>query len=337
VLLKNVKDKPIVWRECVDQTFDDKGELTQDSLDRFPIRILTIRDLSESAFPPSDAAFTNSGIKARNTGRRQELMMRDLALTKTLFDAGAFEDGDVEKVKNAKPGEWIAVGEGKLSQGVDKIMGSTISPKFTSDFYRLDQTLGQEIDQTLGINANSAGATNDTVRAATEIAATQQASAGRNQKEQARVIDFFLDGVRLIDILISRYTKETEWVRITGPDGAARIMAWSGEMVSGRWMYEIAPDSQLRVDTAQDRQQNLAFYNLVAKDPLVNREPILKRLARQFGYDPSKIIINPAMMAMQPPHGGAANKHEMEKTGAQENAPGQRNQQQDQRQQEGME
>lgn len=330
VLLKHIKDRPVVWRECVDQTFDEKGELTQDSIDRNPIRILTIRDLADSGMPQADSAFTNPLVKTRNTSLRQQIQFRNAAIPKSFVNSGAFEPGDLALLKSGAPGAMIEVAGDALLQGADKLIVPVPIPTISPDSYRLDAELSSLMDQTLGIDANTAGSTNDTVRAATEIAVVQQAVAGRNEKERARVIGFYLDGVRLIDIFISRYTTQTEWVRLTGPVGAAKIQAWNGDMVSGRWMYDIMPDSQFRVDTAQDRQQTMSLYNLTAKDPLVNRQVILQRLARQFGFDPSKLILPPqppmpGLPPMQPPHGGVVNEHQASNSGGRPNAPGSTN------------
>jgi hypothetical protein len=323
VFLDHMKDAPVVHRFYKDQDFTETGELSETSIDRFPIRVLTIRDLPDSQFPPSDAAFTNNLVKQLNTNRQQGVALRDMAIGRILFDSGKLEDGDESKVKNSKPGDWIAVEAGGLDKGVASVASPLVQPTRTNDDYRLDAMLQQNMDETLGISANSSGASEDTVRSATEIQTIQRAVQGRNKKEQGRVIDHFLDGVRLIDILIMRYTTQQQWAKVTGQDGAQRMMMWNGELVSGRYLYSIAPDTQLMVDTAQDRQQNLNFYNLTAQDPLVNRAPILMRLARQFGYDPAKIIINP--MQMQPPHGGPVNKHEEGKSGGGENTPGAEN------------
>lgn len=324
VFLDHIKDRPVVYRFSPDQTFTEDGELTEDSIDRFPIRVCTIRDLPDSQLPQADSAFTNNLVKQLDTNRQQGVALRDGAIGKILYDTGALEDGDVSKVQNAKPGAWIGVAEGRLEKGVQAVAAQVAQPVRSNDDYRLDAMLQQNMDETLGISANSSGASEDTVRSATEIQTIQRAVLGRNRTEQGRIIDHFLDGVRLIDILITRYTTTQQWAKVTGPNGAAVMQAWTGEMVSGRWVYDIAPDSQLQVDTAQDRQQNLNFYNLIAKDPLVNRVPILQKLARQFGYDPNKIIINPALMPAQPPHGGTGemvNDHEAAKSGGKENAP----------------
>lgn len=326
VLLNNIKDRPIIWRECVDQTFNERGELTEDSLDRFPIQIATLRDMTDSAFPEADAAFTNSIIKTRNTGRRQQIRIRNASIQKMLYDPDAFEEGEVSALKNPDT-DHIAVKPSSLQNGVEKVLVPTPTVKVSQDSYRLDADLRQDNDETLGINANSAGATNDTVRAATEIATVQQAVAGRVKKERDRFMHFYVECARILDTYIARYTTQTEYVRLTGPDGAQRIQTWNGQMVSGRWLYQIAPDSQLQVDTPQDRQYNLNLYNMVAKDPLVDRRPVLRRVFQQSGYDPGKCIMNPAAMAMnqQPEHGGPANKKQAGTGGGNEGGPQQGN------------
>jgi hypothetical protein len=324
VFLDHIQDKPAVHRLYQDQDFTPEGELSETSIDRFPIRVLTARDFPDSQFPPSDSAFTQNLSKQLNTNRQQGVALRDSAIGKVLFDGGKLEDGDVMKVRNAKPGDWIEVADGALDKGKDSVATTISQPTRTQDDYRLDTMLQHNMDETLGISANAAGGSEDTVRSATEIQTIQKAVQGRNEKEQSRIIDHFLDGVRLIDILIMRYTTQQQWVKITGNDGMARMQAWNGEMVSGRWLYDIAIDSQLTVDTAQDRQQNLNLYNLTKGDPLVNRVPVLQRMFRSFGYDPSKCVMNPqqAISQAQPQHADAVNAHEMGKSGGREGQPG---------------
>lgn len=326
VLMEGNREKPIVWRPSPDQTFNPQtGQLTDDSLVGFPILICTIRDLADSPFPEADSAFVNSGVKELNTFRRQSIKMRDASIGKYLYDVGKIDEPDLNKLKNGDVGDWIGVASGSLAQGSQAVIVPVQQAHSAPDDFRSQELLTRDIDETLGIGSTQSGSPEATVRSATEISAVQTAVAGRNKKEQARVIDHFLDGVRALDSLLMRYTTQDEWVHYTGQDGARRIQMWNGKLIAGRFLYDIAPDSQLDVDTAQDRQQNLNFYNLTAQDPMVNRAIILRRLARQFGYDPAKIIIDPMQMMAQPPQGGpgdAVNKHEAGKSGGGQNAPG---------------
>lgn len=295
ILIENIKDRPIMWRPSPDQEFDpNTGKLTNDSLIGFPYRILSIRDLPDSPFPPADSAFTNSEIKQLSTWRRQSIKIRDAQIGKYLYDGGAFDDEDIKKLKNGEIGDYIQVQDGKLAAGADKIITTTAGVSQTRDDYQGAELIKRDIDETLGIGSNQSGTPENTVRTATEIANVQTAVAARNDKELGRVIDFYLDGARMIDQLLMRYATNDEYVQIVGIEGAKRMQMWNGKMISGRYLYDIAPDSQLRVDTAADFKHLLDLYNMAAKDPLFNRKYALQKLARMRGLDPMKAIMPPA-------------------------------------------
>lgn len=291
VLIEGVRDKPVVWRPSPDQEFDQMGKLTPDSLIGFPIRILTIRDLADSAFPQSDSAFTNSEIKQLSTWRRQSIRIRDAALGKYFYDMGAFDEAEIEILKNGEVGSYIGVEAGKLQNGADKVFATSAQIHATQDDYRGAEAIKRDIDETLGISSVQAGAPEPTVRSATETSTVQQAVTARNDKELGRVIDFYLDAARMIDQLLMRYADQNEYIEIGGEAGAKRLMVWNNKVISGKYLYDIAPDSQLRVDTAKDFQLDLNFYNQAAKDPLFNRSYWLRKLARARGADPSKALI----------------------------------------------
>lgn len=294
VLLEGVADKPVVWRPSPDQEFDPQtGKLTVDSLIGFPLRILTIRDLADSPAPPSDAAFENSLAKQKNVSRRQSIKYRDAAIGKILYDGSAFDDGEVDKIKNGDVGDWIEVEEGKLANGVDKIMGNTLQVHASPDDYRLEAAINQDITETLGMSAVQGGSVNPTIHTATEIATVNQASNARNDKELSRVVDFYLEGARMIDQLLMRYSTDIEYQSVVGEDGSRKLLAWNNKLIAWSAEYDIAPDSQLRADASKDFQLSMQFYNLTAKDPLANRLYILRRMARQRGWDPMKVAPPP--------------------------------------------
>lgn len=305
VLIEGIQDRPVVWRPSPDQDFDPvTGRLTKDSLVGFPIRVMTIRDLADSAFPIADSGFTNSEIKQLSTWRRQSIQLRDAAIGKYLFDSGAFTTEDITVLKSAEVGAWVPVQEGRLREGSDKLVGTTAQIRSSPDDYRSQQILQTDINETLGISANSAGSFTETVRTATEAANVQTNMQGRMGKELARVVDFYLDGARMIDQLLMRYADQEDYVEITGPDGAKRMQVWNNALITGKYLYDISPDSSLQVDTARDFQLMSQYWNLVAKSPLTNQPYILKRFARMRGLDPSKAVLPPQAMQKPEPEKG---------------------------------
>lgn len=301
ILIEGLTTRPAVWRPSPDQTFDEQGKLTDDSLIGFPIRVLTIRDLADSPFPESDSAFTNSEIKQLSTWRRQSIKLRDAAIGKYFYDQGAFDPDEINILKDGEIGAYIGVAEGKLSQGADKIFTTSAQIHGTNDDYRGAEAIKRDIDETLGISANSAGASESTVRSATETQTVRDAMSARNDKELGRVVDFYLDAARMIDQLLMRYADTTEIIHIAGEAGARRLMAWNNQVISGKFLYDIAPDSQMRMDTAKDFQLTSNYYNLTAKDPLSNRAYVLSRMARMRGFDPSKAVIPQSQIPKPPP------------------------------------
>lgn len=293
ILVDGLKERAICWRPCVDQTFDPQGRLTPDSIDALPILTLTLRPLADSPYSPSDAAFTNSNIKQLTTWRRQSIKMRDSAQGRYAYDKGAFDDPEIDKLKNGEVGDWVGVEEGKLAGGIEKIITPISQAHMTQDDYRGMELLKRDHDEILGIGSTQSGTPEETVQTATQIAAMSTALASRNKKEQNRVIKFYLRMVRMLDQLLMRYATETDYVLVGGDEAKAKPMLWNNKLIQGRYLYDITPDSQLSADTEGDFRLTLQFYNLTAQDPLANRIYILKRLARMRNLDPSKAILPP--------------------------------------------
>jgi hypothetical protein len=299
--IDGIKDRPVVHRDDPDQSFDQQGRITDDSRLGFPYHVLTIRDLADSPYPPADSAFTDASQKELSTFRRQKIQLRDAAIGKLLVDEGAFGETELDQIKNGEPGTTILVQEGRLAGGSKRILDTTAQVQGTADDYRTESTIKHEVDETLGIGGNQAGTPESTVRSATETATVAAAVSARNGKEQGRVVDWYIGLARKLDALLMRYATNDDYIAITGDDGARTLAMWNARKISGRYLYDIKPDSQLFVDAARDRQQQLTLYNLTGKDPLVNRQELLKPVLRSFGHDPAKTINPPPPPPPPPP------------------------------------
>lgn len=323
VLLENNKERTVVSRPSLDQTFDEQGKLSYDSLIGFPIKVGSLRDFLDSPFTLADSAFTNAQAKNLDVHVQQMLKLRDAAVGKYFYDTDAIDAEDLKKMRDGEVGAFIGLKSGALAAGSDKVFYTTAQVRATADDWRTADMLKSTMNETLGISETSAGGNPDTVRSATEIQESSSGGAGRQEKEQARVIEFYLQIVRAIDTLIFRYATGERYVTVVGEDGTKTLAQWNKKLGAGCYSYDIKPDSQLRNDVARDRQQKIAAYTVMAPDQMVNRPPILRDIARDFGWDPSLIVLpSPIQQAAQPPHGGSANKHISELSGAIENRPG---------------
>lgn len=339
VLLDCYKEKTIVSRKSNHQTFDEKGALTYNSLIGFPIKVGSLRDFPDSPFALADSAFTNALAKQLDICLQQAVKLRDAAIGKYFYDTDAIDERDLDTMKGGEVGEYIALKAGALLQGADKIFYTTAQVKATADDYRLVTTLQSIMNQTLGISEVQAGSNPDTVRSATEIQDVQANAAGRQEKERSRVIGLYLDIISVVDCFLFRYFTGERWVAVVGEDGAKKLAKWSKKLGAGCYSYEIKPNSQFSIDASRDAQQELATYTAMAPDPLTNRAPILREIARTRGWDPSRIVLDPAVVAAQqqqqamgmpgggqPPMGAKSGgtegpKHQQERSGRNPNEP----------------
>lgn len=302
VLIDGDKDKVYVHRPSPDQTFDELGKLTEDSLVGFPYQIFTNRDMADSPYIWADNAFTNSSVKHINTHRRQSVKLRDANIGKFLYDSGAFTPDEITRLKNGEVGEWIAVMDGRLAQGADKLIAPVVKNEPARDDYRTAQALKQDVEETLGIGGPNAGAQQDTVRTATEIATSASALADRMEDEQGRILECYLEGVEKFAALIMRWASEQDYIQWVGQDGNTKLNAWNKDTISARWAFDAKPDSQLRVDVARDRAQTMQFLEVAAAYPMiVNPKPIFKKLATQFNLDPTEVIMPDLIPGMPVP------------------------------------
>ena len=304
VLAEGNANSPVVYRPSPDQTLDDQGRLTADSVIGFPLEVCYLRDFPDSPYPSSDAAFTNSQVKHMNTHRQQSVRLRDAAIARYLYDEGAFTPEEIGRIQTMKVGEFMAVAEGRLASGADKVITPLTQASSARDDYRLAQMIKSDMEETLGLGGPQVGVSDDVSRTATEVNEVGNKSALRMSKDQQRAINFYLRTVRKFDMYLQRYATTDDYVQVTGKDGMKRLAVWNNRVIAGRHAYAIKPDSQLMIDAARDRQQTMIFYEKTAADPLVNRYPIVKKLAALFSLDPAQVVNDPAVIAARQMAGG---------------------------------
>lgn len=306
VMFEGENEKVFVHRPSPDQTIDELGQMTPDSMIGFPYVIFTNRDSADTPYVWADNAFTNSSVKHINTHRQQSVKLRDVNIGKYLVDSGAFTPDEVERMKNGAVGEFIMLVEGRLREGADKLIAPITKNEPARDDWRTAQTLKQDVEETLGIGGVNAGNMEDTARTATEISTSSSALADRLEDEQGRILEEYLSGVEKFDALLQRYASDLDYVRWVGQDGVKRLAQWNKQTIAGKWAYSAKPNSQLRIDVARVRAQKMQFMTATAPfaGVIVNMKPIIKSLATDFGLDPNEVILPDPPPGMVPPMGG---------------------------------
>lgn len=293
VLIDGDKEKPAKYSASPYQTLGPDGRLTPDSMIGNPIHPCSLRTLTDTAWVPSDAAFTNPLVKQKNTWRSQDIKLRDSNIAR-FFYAESIKD-QVDALAQVDAGQGVPVPDDKLAVGADKLIAPIPHLERAQADIQGEASISRDIDDTLAIGSNQGGNVNSKVLSATEIATAQTASNSRLHKEQLRFINsWFLPGVQKFDSLVMRFADTVEYVEIVGVDGAKRLQAYNKTLALGRYSYDAKPDSQLQADAAADRENALKFVNFTAKSPFIDQMAEMRWLASKFGVDPSIVKAPPA-------------------------------------------
>lgn len=291
-------DVPALEEDCPYQTLDDRGQLTPDSLLGFPVHPLTVRVLTDSAYPPSDCTIIRPLVNELNKFRAQMVEYRDALTLRWQYNTDLAPIEAVGKFQRSAIGGMIGVpGDAFQQQWIKELPhGSMPRESFTSNDY-----IDSDIARTCGIDAAGAGVQSTSSATATEIQTVQANANARLDFERGRVLHWYVRGVTKFSTLLQRYLSVEDATTMVGPEAAQGWDDWRRRVPSAL-AFTAMPDSALRVDQAIDRKQALDFYQFVVNDPYVQkgRAKLLERLFRKYHLDPTGIVVAPDPPRPQP-------------------------------------
>lgn len=297
VLIEGLKDKAGVYERSPYQTVGPDGKLTHDSMIGNPIHPITLRVASDMAWVPADAAFTDPLVKQENTWMTQSVQARDANLPRFLHSDAITEA--IDKLKNAEVGQGVAVAAELMTQ-IEKLIVPLPHLEHAQSDVATHTLIRRANDETLGLGSNQAGALNNTVRSATEVATVQANVSVRLKQEQNRLLARILQGVRKFDALVMRYHDREGYVEIVGQDGNRKLAAFTQAHLSGVYAYDAEIETQLSTDPERRLKKALDFQNFNAKNPFVDQMELTRLVASEYGYDTGRLIKAPQPPG--PPH-----------------------------------
>lgn len=292
LVLADGTDEPLEHRPCPYQDFSESGELTLDSLKGFTARPLVLRQLSDSAWIPSDCSVTGALTKELEKFREQGIRQRDTNHNVILFDSKAIDPSAKDKIIRGPGGSWVPVIEGALAQGKDAIMAQATQATLGRENFIAQDYIEKDREQILGIGANQVGVQTRGSKTATEQTLVQRNSEARFEQERQAVKEWFLDVVAAFDTLVLRYADERIAVQILGETRGKLWAQFKSQLVGG-YTYDLSVDSGKYLDVEADRRQWMQLYNQIRPDPFINPRPLLQKLASVWGLDPAELISEP--------------------------------------------
>jgi hypothetical protein len=277
-------DDPVVHRDSPYQSFQN-GVLqpaAPGTMDGNPICIVTLRDLPDSSYPPSDCTIMRPLVNELNRFRTQLVEHRDASTSIRLANEDVITPEILAKIVHGPYGSMLPIPGSAYDPSRPPVMEIT-HPVMSRESFQSQDTIERDISKITTLGANQSGSETNTTHSATEMTYVERNSDVRLQAERDRFIGGFLNIVSKIDALMAKF--ETQ----------------PGQQPVSGYSYDIKPDSGRHVDAASDRKFALDRYNMFAKAPNVNQQYLLTELAPQLDLDPSKLFVPPQPPKAEPP------------------------------------
>lgn len=254
------------------------------------IKVLTLRYVSDLALPPSDSEITRVLADELSRGRSQSLVHRNRSMPQNMFDSTQLKQPTVDKIERGDIQGMI----GHPGPITDQLIKQINKGDMPQDTYRFNDVIGRDIERSWGLGANQQGQTNDTARTATELSIVENAKDTRLDYERDKIIAWYCnDLVRDIFALMQHYAQQDQSILMTDAQGAQQWLTWNAQAIQGEFAFTIKVNSQLRPDSAAQQKKMLDWVNISAKSPYVNQQENWALLAKEFGFDPARMIKPP--------------------------------------------
>lgn len=287
LVLLDGHNQPLVHKDSPYQTIDPRGKFVM-GVKGNPIHIGALRYLSDSAFPPSEPTIGRVLNEELNKGRTQMVQQRDRNMPMRVVDLGRIGGNPgLMKLKANVNNGWIVLPSWDPNNPPFGRVDPTVYPR---ENFTFNEILDADMGELWAMGRNQRGQESDSSITATEISKIDEWATTRLDKERRQMLRYFVQGVRKLGALIQRFSTDTSFIEIVGPDQQKRMVPWNKQTIAGEFVYRINPDSSIRVDQSQQQQRVMKVYELLRKDPNVNANYLLEQIAEEWNMDPQQLI-----------------------------------------------
>jgi hypothetical protein len=280
VFVRGLTD-PVVHEDWAGQRFDEQAG-TYVGACRFPIRCLKTAYVSDDPIPPCESAI----------GRPQVLELMD------------FHDDQRDQRKRNKPirgintnkvdpdtitqimrGDWQ--GFVPINGRVEDAIGEVGRANYPPENQMFERTTNQHLDDVWQSGSNQAGNFASGERSASEARIVQANFDLRNGLDRGHVAKFIQGIAEVMAGFIALYG-EFEGVSEEDMERLGSLPPLAGE-----FLYEVIPDSMVRLDAHQQIQLIMDILNNVAKSGFINPSNMIGEVLNLAGFDPAKNMVQP--------------------------------------------
>jgi hypothetical protein len=261
----------------------------------FPLHVLTLRYLSDTAFPPSDVQMSGSLSDEISVGRTQVLRRRDRSLPQVLYDGTRVPIDVMAKIEKNDNTGFIGVpgNPAEMFMPLDK-------GQFGRENFAFNDQAQNDYDKTWGHGANGGTLRAESPETATKSQQIAQSIENRLQMERSRELEWFVAGATKLMGLYQIFADAQSFAPIVGKNGQQTLQAWDRTAIPGPFVLKPRPNSHIRLSPEQEFDQMLQFFNLAGNAPEGNRTYMLQQLAVKRGLDPTRATQQPTPKGPEP-------------------------------------
>lgn len=256
-----------------------------------PLKVGTLTHISDMAIPPSDSEIARPQVRELIKLRTLQVRQREHSIPLRWFDVNQVDPMVAIKLRQGKWQDIIPMnGPGEHA------IGEVARAQYPPENWQFDKIIRFDLDESWSMGAMQQGITTPGETTATEVKEISGANDTRLDLERQWVMRFFLEVAEGVGQLMQMFADEMEYAPFVGDDGQRVLRQWNKDLIPGEYIFKYKPDSQLRVDISQRRNEGLNLYKLVRKDPLLNPTLLVRRVLEDHGLDWTKMMAQP-----QPP------------------------------------
>ncbi len=191
---------------------------------------------------------------------------RKLATVKFLYQEGAIDPDEMDKLLSDKVGAGV-----KINRGADiREAVSTFTPHNQNvSLYAVDgEYVRRGARETAGFSRNQLGEYEQKGRrTASEVMAVREGSGIKMSRRQLQVRKLYLNVMRKVNGVIFRYWTGNKWAQVGGD-----WVPYNGPMLRGDYGYDLVFGTKNPIEDPESRAlQNLNLYRVLSQDPFVDQ------------------------------------------------------------------
>lgn len=278
-------EKPVIDEPWSGQKFDQRTGKYLGAC-KFPIQVLTLTYVSDTAIPPSDSAIGRPQVNELIESRSQMVQNRKHSQPLRWGDTNRMDQAVIDNINNGGWQNIIPVqGNG------NSIMGEIARASYPNDDYEFDRVAKSDLMEAWQTGPNQGGAFNSGARTAKEAEIVQANFSTRIGYERARVAAFYVGLGEVMAGLLALYGDFE--VPEVAPEDAERLAAWDRTQINQEFVYSVKADSTVLLDANQQLAKIEGFLNRFAKTGWVVMDNVMRKAAELSGLDPEKDIKAP--------------------------------------------